>query len=264
MKLNTLKTVAAAAATAVVVSLSPALAQDSDLQRILDEKVVRVGAVEAYPSYRQDLASGEWEGIYPEIVEALFSQIGVEVEFVPTEWGTAAAGLQSGRFDLIGGFSARPERALVVAFTDPVAQVPVGVAFSSEENASLATNWDSLNNSDVRIAVADGSATMRMVQKMAPNATFVPVKTEDAAILELESDRVDFFASTESSLTLYGRARADAVTVNYPEPKIGQDSGFALRKAQPEFQDWLTVSLNSMVSDGTIPAIRSKFLNPQE
>lgn len=266
MKLKHLKKCLAAAFITVIGGALPATAQSSgsDMDRILKEKVVRVGAVEAYPSYRQDLATGEWEGIYPEIVTALFGSINIEVEFVPTEWGTAAAGLQSGRFDLIGGFSARPQRALVVAFTDPVFKVPVGLAATSEENVERAKSWEALNTPEVRIAVADGSATMRMIEKVIPNATYVPVKAEDAAIMQLESDRVDYFASTESSLTLYGRSRNDTVTVIYPEPRIGQNSTFALRKGEHELQEWLSVSLGALVADGTIPAIRAKYLNAQD
>lgn len=266
MKLKQLKKSVAVVCMTLIGGAVPASAQSAgtDMERILEERLVRVGAVEAYPSYRQDLSTGEWNGIYPEIVTALFGSINVEVEFVPTEWGTAAAGLQSGRFDLIGGFSARPERALIVAFTDPVFKVPVGLAATSAENADRAQSWDALNTPDVTIAVADGSATMRMIEKVIPDANYVPVKAEDAAIMQLESDRVDYFASTESSLTLYGRSRDDAVTVIYPEPRIGQNSTFALRKGEFELQEWLSVSLGALVADGTIPAIRSKYLNSED
>lgn len=106
---------AAAATMAMSVLVLPVAAQDGgkDMARILQQKVVRIGAVEAFPSYRQDLATSKWEGIFPETVEALFGSIGVKVEYIPTEWGTAAAGLQSGRFDLIGGYSATDRKSVV-------------------------------------------------------------------------------------------------------------------------------------------------------
>lgn len=256
----------AVATTMAISTLAlPAAAQDGgkDMARILSQKVVRVGAVEAFPSYRQDLASSKWEGIFPETVEALFGAIGVKVEYVPTEWGTAAAGLQSGRFDLIGGYSATPERALAVGFTIPVARVGVGLAAATAEKQAAAANWADLNKPEVRISLADGSATMRMVQRLIPKATYVAVKTEDAAILELESGRVDYFASTESSLSRYGQARKN-VHVGYPKPEIGQNSTFALRKGEHDFQEWLNVSLGALIADGTIPGIRAKFLNPSK
>jgi polar amino acid transport system substrate-binding protein len=262
---RTIARMAVAASMVLSTVAAPASAQDGgrDMARILSQKVVRVGAVEGFPSYRQDLASGKWEGIFPEIVEALFGAIGVKVEYVPTEWGTAAAGLQSGRFDLIGGYSATPERALAVAFTAPVARVGVGLAATSQEKQRRAANWADLNKPEVRIALADGSATMRMVQRLLPKATLVAVKTEDAAILELESGRVDYFSSTDSILFRYGQARAN-VRVIFPNPEVGQNSTFALRRGERDFQDWLNVSLGSLIADGTIPAIRERYLNPSK
>jgi len=249
-------------AAVVASSISPAFAQEAnkDFARILSQKVVRVGAVEAFPSYRQDLASGKWEGIFPETVEALFGAIGVKVEYVPTEWGTAAAGLQSGRFDIIGGYSATPERALAVGFTVPVARVAVGLAATSAEKQAAAANWSDLNKPEIRISLADGSATTRMVQRLLPKATYTAVKTEEAAILELESGRVDYFASTESSLSRYAQARKN-VLLSYPKPEIGQNSTFALRKGERDLQEWMNISIGALIADGTIPGIRAKWLN---
>lgn len=56
-------------------------------------KVVRVGTIEAPPWYQQDLATGKWTGIVPEVAELICGNVGIKVEYVPTEWGTAVAGL---------------------------------------------------------------------------------------------------------------------------------------------------------------------------
>lgn len=241
--------------------ISFAQGSNVDFDRILADKVIRVGAVEAFPSYRQDLATGKWEGIFPETVEALFSPIGVKVEYVPTEWGTAAAGLQSGRFDIIGGYSATPERALAVAFTRPVARSEVGLAFLSADQDKNVENWSDLNKPEIKIAVTDGSASMRLIQRLLPDATFVGVKTEDAAIMELESDRVDYFAAPDSSLKRYAMTRNDTVDLVFPEPKIGQDVTFALRKGEKDLQEWMNVSIGALIADGQIPSIREKYIN---
>lgn len=248
-----------------VATTGASLAQDpgKDFERILNDKVVRVGAVEAFPSYRKDLVSGKWEGIFPETVEALFGAIGVKIEYVPTDWGTAAAGLQSGRFDVIGGYSATPERALAVAFTRPVARSDVGVAFVASDNEKNAANWSDLNKPEVKIAVSDGSASMRLVQRLLPDATFVGVKSEDSAIMELESGRADYFAAPDSSLKRYAATRNGNVAIAFPEPKIGQDVTFAMRKGEKDLQEWMNISIGALIADGQIPSIREKFINPK-
>src|SRR5690606_21064815 len=99
----------------------PVLAQStSDMEKILSSKVVRVGAIEAFPYYKHDLANGKWVGIIPDMLELMFGSIGVKVEYVPTDWGTASAGLQSNRFDLVGGYNATPQRALALDFSMPI------------------------------------------------------------------------------------------------------------------------------------------------
>lgn len=250
----------------LAVVVTPAAAQDGgkDLERIVSEKVVRLGVVEAYPLHRLDLETGNWTGINPDIIEAIFGAIGVSVEHVPTDWGTAAAGLQSGRFDLIGGFSPTPERGLVVAFTDTVMRVPVGLASTSAEAQGRATSWKELNKPEVRISLTDGSATARILQRMLPDATYVAVRSEDAAILEVESGRVDYFAASVNTLNTYARERGESIHISVPEPQVGQNSSFALRRGERDFQDWLNVSLGALAADGTIPSIYDKYLNPQE
>src|SRR3712207_6357771 len=79
---------------------------ETELQKLVRTKVVRVGAVEAAPWYIRDLKTDKWTGVVPEQVELLFSSIGVKVEYVPTQWGTAVAGLQSDKFDLMGAYVA--------------------------------------------------------------------------------------------------------------------------------------------------------------
>src|SRR3954470_21061472 len=58
---------------------------ETELQRIIRTKTVRVGAVEASPWYIRDLKTDKWTGVVPEQVELLFSSVGVAVEYVPTQ-----------------------------------------------------------------------------------------------------------------------------------------------------------------------------------
>ena len=91
----------AVAAPAIARADTPAATQ---LDRIVKAKTVRIGAVEAAPWYARDLKTNKWAGVVPDQAELVFGSIGVKVEYVPTEWGTAVAGLQGGRFDLMGAF----------------------------------------------------------------------------------------------------------------------------------------------------------------
>lgn len=234
-------------------------AQDkSDLERITSTKVVRVGAIEAFPYYRKDLASGEWEGIIPDLTRLMFGSIGVKVEFVPTEWGTAAAGLQSDKFDLVGGFNATPQRALAVGFSGIVADSKISIVGLTDKVKGL-TTWDAVNTPTVRIAAVDGASTTRAAQAFLPKATWTLVKSTDAMVLEMESGRVDVILSNEPTLALFLKAKKKGELV-IPTPVRAQPINFGMRKNSKELQEWVNIALEYYKISGDVTAIWNKYL----
>ncbi|OZI38270.1 hypothetical protein CAL29_08090 [Bordetella genomosp. 10] len=245
---------------AAVFANAPAQAQSAgDLQRIVDAKVVRVGAIEAPPWYHQDLLTNKWTGIVPETAEALFGYIGVKVEYVPTDWGTAVAGLQSNKFDLVGAFTATPARALAVDFSQSVGFVPTGVVSLKPELAGV-KEWSALNKPEVKIAAVDGAATTRGVEGLLPKASWTLVKTNDAMLLELESGRADVAISNQPTLLQYVAAKKKG-NISLPVPARGTTAPFALRKeANPQLRNWLDTTLQYAKADGVVQKIWEKYL----
>jgi len=247
------------AALAVVGLTQAALAQSkNDMERITSSKVVRVGAIEAFPYYRKDLASGEWEGIIPDLTRLMFGSIGVKVEFVPTEWGTAAAGLQSDKFDLVGGFNATPQCALAVGFSKIVAESKIAVVGLTDKAKSL-TSWDAINTPDVKIAAVDGASTTRAAQAFLPKATWTLVKSTDAMILEMESGRADVILSNEPTLALFLKAKKKGELV-IPTPVRAQPINFGMRKNSKELKEWVDIALEYYQISGDVTEIWNKYL----
>lgn len=244
-------------ALAATAFCAPAAAQSNDLQTIVDQKVVRVGAIEAPPWYHQDLATGKWTGIVPEVAELVFGNVGIKVEYVPTEWGSAVAGLQSRKFDIVGAYTATPARALAIDFSVPVGTIPTG--FVSLKKLPVKT-WADLNKPAMRIAAIDGAATTRSVQAMMPNAKWALVKTNDAMLLELESGRADIAISNQPTLLQYVESRKRG-TITLPTPLRGTTAPFGMRKTTGhELRDWLDVSLEYAKSEESIQKIWDKYL----
>jgi polar amino acid transport system substrate-binding protein len=235
------------------------VAGPGELQRVLAEKVVRVGAVEAFPHYRRDLRSGSWTGIMPEIAELMFGSIGVRCEYVTTEWGTAAAGLQSRRFDIIGGFNATPQRALAVGFSDVVAHSRLAILGLSEK-ANTLKEWSAVNAPSTKIAVVDGASTTRLAQSFLPNASWTLVRTTDAMTLEMESGRVDVVLSNEPTLALY-RSQRRRGTLVVPGPERAQPVNFGMRQDATDLQRWMNIAIEYYRIEGTLGAIWDKYVN---
>lgn len=247
------------AALAIVGLAHTAEAQDkNDLDRITSTKVVRIGAIEAFPYYRKDLATDQWIGIIPDLTRLMFGSIGVKVEFVPTDWGTAAAGLQSNKFDLVGGFNATPQRALAAGFSDKIAESKISILGLTDKVKGL-TSWDAVNSPDVRIAAVEGASTTRAAQEFLPKSSWTLVKSTDAMILELESGRVDVILSNEPTLALYLQAKKKGELV-IPQPLRAQPINFGMRKDSKELQEWVNVALEYYQISGAVTDIWNKYL----
>ena len=81
--------VKAAAAAAIGVALSSAAMAQSALNEILDSGVLKVGTTGDWnPMSLRDPATNSYKGFDVDVMNELASDLGVEVEFVPTDWKT--------------------------------------------------------------------------------------------------------------------------------------------------------------------------------
>lgn len=255
-----------AAVSAMVVATSgvpAASAQEkTDMATIIERGVVRVGAVNQPPYYHQDLATGEWSGLIPEIIEHIFAQVDVKVEYVPTDWGSGVAGLQSGHFDIIGAYNATPSRALAIDFTKSVGQVPTAIATYDDDPSKYAT-WEQINTPDVKVAAIEGAGTTRGAVAVAPEAGWVFLANNDAMIAELESGRVDIILTSQPAVMDFIAARGQGTMV-IPRPLVGNPANFGIRKTRDkEFVYWMNIAIDSGSYDNSIQAIWNKYL-PQD
>lgn len=239
---------------------SGAAAQAQTAAQVLHTDVIRVGAIEAPPWYHQDLLTNKWTGIVPDSVEAIFKGQGVKVEFVPTTWGTAVAGLQANQFDMVGAFTKTPDRAKVVDFTMPLGTIPTGFVTTNPKYFGV-KNWSELDNPSVKISAVDSSATIKGVQDLLDKSSMTLVKTSDAMLMELTSGRVDLAISNRPTLKDY-IAKTQSATLVVPEPIRGTDAPFAIRKTDDHaLQNWLDTRIKAGVSDGSLPKIWNQYLN---
>lgn len=229
-----------------------ALATDdaAAIRGILGGDIVRVGAVSAPPWYDRDLRSNAWVGLVPDIVEAIFTPYGIGIEYVDTQWGTAAAGLQADRFDLLGGFNETPERARAVDFTRPIGAHKMGV-LTLEEDLSRYQTWEQVNDPSIRLAAIDGSAVATLLQPVLTRAQWVIVPNSEAMQLEVESGRVNALLSNDVQMGLYVSTRGRGHYV-FPTPIQAQDTNIGLRKDRETFRDWLNARLDALEQDGTL------------
>lgn len=189
------------AATAFAGSGLAASAQESQpksrLNEILKRGVLRVGMTGDYfPMTFRDPGANEFKGHQVDAAAELAKDLGVKVEFVPTDWKTIIAGLQADKYDVaMSGTSMSIARAKVVALTASWgmnAFVPIVL----KKNADQFKSWEDLNKKERTAGVTLGTTMEDYIKAELPNAQMRRVESPATGWQEVLAGRVDYTVTT--------------------------------------------------------------------
>ena len=136
---------------------------ESALQDILSSGVLKVGTTGDWnPMTMKDPATNSYTGYDIDVMTELAKDLGVEVEFVPTDWKTLVSGVTSGKYHMTGSASISPSRAKAAGYSKSyfsLATVPLILT----KNAARFKDWDDLNMADVTVAATLGTTQEKQV-----------------------------------------------------------------------------------------------------
>ena len=149
----------------VTVLITPALGE-SRLQRILANGELRVGTTGDWnPMTMIDPSSKERTGFDIDIANALASDMGVKVVFVPTTWKTLVNGVVADKYDMTSSASLSPKRALVAGYSGSYFAVE-DVPLMLRKNKGRHNSWEDLNNPSVTVAVTLGTVQEKRAESL--------------------------------------------------------------------------------------------------
>ncbi len=208
--MRTLKTVASALLFLAVLQV-PAGAQ-SALHEILSSGVLKVGTTGDWnPMTMRDPATNAYEGYDIDVMTELAKDLGVEVEFVPTDWKTLVSGVTSGKYHMTGSASISPARAKAAGYSTSyfaLATVPLILA----ENLDRFQDWDDLDNPDVVVAATLGTTQEKQVKQFFPNAEHKIVEAPARDFQEVLAGRADAHITSN--------VEANKLIIKYPQMAI--------------------------------------------
>ncbi|MCL1630068.1 transporter substrate-binding domain-containing protein [Roseibaca sp. V10] len=168
----------------------PASAQ-SALNEILSGGVLKVGTTGDWnPMSMRNVATNSYQGYDIDVMTALAVDLGVEVEFVPTDWKTIVAGVTAGQYHITGSASVSPARAKAAGYSNSyfaLATVPLTL----KTNADRFSDWDDLNLEGVSVAATLGTTQETQVKQYFPDATHRIVEAPARDFQEVLSGRAD-------------------------------------------------------------------------
>ncbi|MDE0765542.1 MAG: transporter substrate-binding domain-containing protein [Amylibacter sp.] len=211
------------AAIAVLgLTLSGAANAQSALNEILSSGVLKVGTTGDWnPMTVRDPATNTYKGFDIDIMTELATDLGVELEFVPTDWKTLVNGVVAGQYHVTGSASISPARMKAAGFSESYISVEI-VPFTGKENAGKFDGHDSINQPGVKIATTLGTTFEKLVRAWYPKADIKVVEAPARGYQEVLSGRADvFITSNIEGSTLeekFGVVRVKGAEARSPTP----------------------------------------------
>ncbi len=204
-------------------------AEDGSLRQLREAGVLRVGyAVE--PPYALVLPDGTVSGESPEVAREVARRLGLQPQWVLTDFEQLLDGLEARRFDLVAaGMFINPQRAQRVRFTRPTLRVRPGwlTARGNPRKLAAYARLPRQATNGLRLAVLAGSEEESALQALAlPPGAVTPVPDAQSGFAAVSSGAADALAlslPTVTQMAAASRGRLIAVPADGP----GIDPGLA-------------------------------------
>ncbi len=206
------------------------------LDRVLRDKVIRVGVPGDYRPFAMLLPDGKYEGHDIDVVELMAGNLGVKAEYVKTSWPTLMEDYLKDKFDLaLGGISINAARMIEADFLPPFG--PGGkVALIRAEDKDRFSTPESLNREDVRVIKNPGGTNEKYVDAHLTKSR-VTMHEKNAEIPGMIAEgKGDVMITDTYEALLYSREdkRLYAAFVDAPLTPLSF-KGFMLQKDDPDF-----------------------------
>ena len=195
-----------------LMAAATAVSAQSALQQVLADGVLKVGTTGDWnPMTMKDPASNSYTGYDIDVMTALAADLGVEVEFVPTDWKTLVSGVSAGQYHITGSASVSAARAKAAGYSESyftLATVPL----INKKDAERFTDWADLDKPDVVVAATLGTTQEQQVKEFFPNAEHKIVESPARDYQEVLAGRAD--------ANITSNVEANKLVEQYPELMI--------------------------------------------
>jgi cyclohexadienyl dehydratase len=169
---------------------------ESALNQILSSGKLKAGTTGDFnPFSVRDPATNKYKGYDIDIMSELAKDMGVEIEFVPTDWKTIVSGVVAGKYHITGSASIKASRMKAAGFSESYMAV-VFKPFTTSDKVDKFEGWDSINQSGVVVATTLGTAMEPLVKSWFPNASIKSVEAPARGYQEVLAGRADVFVTS--------------------------------------------------------------------
>ena len=191
-----------------------------------------------------------------EVSRAIAEKLGVEPEYVESDWDSLFAGLDAGRFDLVcNGVEVTDERALTYDFTTPYGYIHTALAVRKDNDEI--TSFEDLKGKTTANSLA---STYRELAE-SYGATVQGIDTLEETIQLLTAGRIDATLNADVSFYDYLNVHPDADFKIVAQTEEASHVAIPLRKgdASATLLEAINNAIDELRADGTLKELGEKY-----
>lgn len=233
---------------------------DPRLSRILESGKLRVAVSADRPPLNLKNKNGQVVGFEIDLVQALATAMGLELELVVVPFAELIPSLTSGQADLaLSGLTMTPERNAKVAFAGPYFVSGMSV-LAREGTLTDVQDPRALDVPQRRYAAVEASTSARFIGEVLPQATFVSVADYDSGIQMVLDGKVDalFADFLACSVAVWRHPNAGLVTL--ATPFTIEPFGIAVAPDAPLLLNLVENYLETLDTTGLLATFKARWL----
>ncbi len=191
-----------------------------------------------------------------EVSRAIAEKLGVEPEYVESDWDSLFAGLDAGRFDIVcNGVEVTDERAKTYDFTTPYGYIHTALAVRKD-------NEDIKSFEDLKgKTTANSLASTYMELAESYGATVQGIDTLEETIQLLTAGRIDATLNADVSFYDYLNVHPDADFKLVAQTEDASHVAIPVRKGDDSASllEAINIAIEELRADGTLKALGEKY-----
>ncbi len=257
MKLRKIMAFVLVLSLAAAMGLAGCSGQDTDkdsLQRVMDADQFTVVGSGGYRPFNYIDENGDVIGFDVDVGAEIAERLGVELNYVTSDWDGLTEGLRNARYDaILGSMAITYDRLKVLNFSDPYYYSGAQLIVRSDSGITDPSGMDGKT-----IAVATGTTFVDDAEDL--GAEVALYQDDNATMLELIEGRVDGVITDRLvGLGVMGEIKGGDELMLCGELLRLEEMGIAFNKNDVTLMNKVNEILADMFEDGTMKAISEKW-----